>query len=83
MNPQVEQQLMEMQLQIDELKAFKRAWFSAAEVDPQVARTVTKIVGGITLNELNDVDTSGVTNGQVIKYNDSTEIWENANDIDT
>lgn len=37
----------------------------------------------IRLNDLKDVNTNGVTNGQVIKYTSSTDIWDKANDIDT
>lgn len=37
----------------------------------------------LRLNDLADVDTDGVSNGQVIKYNSTTDVWENANDIDT
>lgn len=40
-------------------------------------------IANIRLNDLVDVDTTGVSNGQVIKYTSSTALWENANDIDT
>ena len=49
--------------------------------------TITAMIDGklalVEINDLADVDTSGVSDGQVIKYNSSTETWENANDIDT
>lgn len=34
----------------------------------------------LRLNDLFDVDTGGVSNGQVIKYTASTTTWDNAND---
>ena len=48
-----------------------------------VAGDVALAVSRTTLNDLADVDTGGVSNGQVIKYTSSTQTWENANDIDT
>ena len=48
-----------------------------------VAGDVALAVSRTTLNDLADVDTSGVSDGQVIKYTSSTQTWENANDIDT
>lgn len=81
MNPELEKRLADMQQQIDELNRFYRSWFSSGEVDPQIKKTVTKIVGGISINDLSDVDTTGVVNGEVLKYNNGT--WEPAADIDT
>ena len=46
-----------------------------------VQSDIVREIALIELNNLADVDTSGVSNGQVIKYNSGT--WENANDIDT
>lgn len=37
----------------------------------------------VNLNDLSDVDTSGVVDGEVIKYTAATETWENQVDIDT
>ena len=34
----------------------------------------------IRLNDLSDVNTTGVSNGQVIKYNSSNQTWEDADD---
>lgn len=34
----------------------------------------------LSLGSLSDVDVTGVTNGQVIKYNSSTEIWQAGDD---
>jgi len=34
----------------------------------------------IRLNDLADVDTSGVANGEIIKYASSTDSWVNADD---
>lgn len=44
---------------------------------------ISALLSFAKLNDLGDVDTSGVTNGQVIKYTASSKTWENANDIDT
>lgn len=44
---------------------------------------VSRISGQTTYDELeklNDVDISNVSNGQVIKYNSTTQKWENANE---
>lgn len=81
MNPELEQKLADMQRKIEELERSNRAWFSEGEVDPQIKRTVTRIVGDISINDLSDVDTAGVSNGNVLKYNNGT--WEPAVDIDT
>ena len=43
-----------------------------------IAGDINTAVGNTTLNDLADVDTTGVSNGQVIKYNNGT--WENDSD---
>ena len=44
----------------------------------------SRVVGSVTvpdeLNDLSDIDISSATNGQVLKYNSTTQKWENAND---
>jgi hypothetical protein len=76
-------EFQEMQRKVNELYMFMLSFRNPGEIDPQVARTITSIVGGITLGGLLDVTTDGATNGQVIKLNTSTGKWEPANDIDT
>lgn len=41
---------------------------------------VANAISQTKLTQLADVDTTGVTDGQVIKYNLTEELWENAND---
>lgn len=48
------------------------------EFAKNIARRIT--FPPVSLSDLSDVDTTGVTDGQVIKYVASTGIWENAND---
>lgn len=35
----------------------------------------------ISLSELNDIDSSTATNGDVIRYNSTTQVWENSNGL--
>ena len=48
-----------------------------------ISSIVATAISNTNLTELFDVDTDGVTNGQVIKFTSSSSTWENANDIDT
>lgn len=80
MTPEQEQKLNRA---IEMLERMDGMFRNPAQIDPQYASTIKAIVGAVTLNSLADVDTSGVNNGQVIKYNSTTQKWVPANDIDT
>ena len=48
-----------------------------------IPTAVTNTIAETNIGALANVDTSGVTNDQVLKYNSANETWEPANDIDT
>lgn len=72
--------LQELENRIIKLEEFIRSLHNPAQYNPEVISALITVIGNINLNDLNDVDTSGVSNGQVIKYNSSTQKWENDDD---
>jgi len=63
----------------------QRAYNISADYDVRISRTDFEIaqgspISGTNLGELNDVDVTGVTNGQLIAYNSTTGNWEAADD---
>lgn len=84
MSPEQRQQFEMMQKRLDALERVENVSFiESIKRRLGVNTTVEADINAITLTDLADVDTDGVTNGQVIKFNDSNSTWENANDIDT
>lgn len=80
MSPQDRQLLNDLLERVSKLE--KAENLSAIQMFERNSTFVTQAgIDALTLDDLADVDTSGVTNGQVIKYSSGT--WENANDIDT
>jgi len=79
MSPEQLQQFEEMKRTIEHLRTVTDVSFIA-----ELKRRLNVVAPqDIRLSDLFDVDTGGVTDQQVIKYNITTQIWENANDIDT
>jgi len=63
----------------------QRAYNINADYDARISRSGFEIaqgspITGVQLGELSDVDVTGVTNGQLIAYNDATGNWEAADD---
>ena len=63
----------------------QRAYNIGADYDVRISRSGFEIaqgspITGVQLGELSDVDVTGVTNGQLIAYNDATGNWEAADD---
>jgi len=63
----------------------QRAYNIGADYDVRISRSGFEIaqgspITGVQLGELSDVDVTGVTNGQLIAYNDVTGNWEAADD---
>lgn len=56
------------------------SFLSAAELDPQIVRTLQQVLGGTTLSSLSDVDLSNPSNGQVLKFRSSDSKWYNGTD---
>jgi len=84
MSPEQRQQFEMMQKRLDALERVENVSFiESIKRRLGVNTTVAADINAITLTDLADVDTDGVTDGQVIKYNSSNVTWENANDIDT
>lgn len=80
MSPE-QQKIQELEKKVEELTRFMLSWSNPSQVSPQAVKTIRTIIGNnLTLNDLSDVSTAGVTNGQVIKYNDSNQTWEPGND---
>lgn len=80
MTPEQRTQFEEMQKDLAALKSVQDTNFienikRRLDIDGRFLR--------LRLNDLADVDTDGVANNQVIKYNSTTNVWKNANDIDT
>lgn len=73
-------QIAEAKKTINEVKMAYETFLSAAELDPQIVRTLQQVLGGTTLSSLADVDLSSPSNGQVLKYRSSDKKWYNGND---
>lgn len=84
MTPEERQQFEEMQRTLRQLLAVEDvAFIENIKRRLDVSGLVSNAISQTELNDLADVDTTGVSNGQVIKYTSATSTWENANDIDT
>ena len=84
MSPEDRQLLQSLKERLDKLERAENVAFIKSierNTDFITLSELQNTLDALTLNDLADVDTSGVTNGQVIKYDSGT--WENANDIDT
>ena len=81
MTPEQRTQLENMQRKINAIERAEDIQFIqsiARRLEQSISTIVDQKISQTALNDLIDVDTSGVTNGQVIKYSSGT--WENAND---
>ncbi|MAO21281.1 MAG: hypothetical protein CMJ25_11070 [Phycisphaerae bacterium] len=63
----------------------QRTYNITADYDVRISRTDFEIaqgspITGVTLGELSDVDTTGVTDGQVIAYDAAAQEWQPADD---
>lgn len=67
---------LKMVQDVDFIESIKRR----LRVNEDVESMVDTKIAAIELNDLADVNTTGVSNGQVIKYNSSNSTWEDAND---
>lgn len=80
MTPQEKQQFEEMK---QTLQRIDNGFRNLSQIDPQYLASILAIAKTLKINDLNDVDTTGVNNGEVLKYVSSSETWEPAPDIDT
>ena len=84
MNPELkalEDRIMQLENQL-------RSFQSAAQLDPVIQNTIKLIaeaaISEASINDLLDVDASGATNGQVLKFTTTgVDRWINGTDIDT
>ena len=77
-------QSIQYQNEIIDFDEPQRAYNISADYDVRISRSGFEIaqgspITGVQLGELSDVDVTGVTNGQLIAYNESTGNWEAAN----
>jgi hypothetical protein len=72
--------IQELEQKVKLLTDFMMSFDSVPTVAPQHALTIRRITGLATLAGLSDVSLSSPTNGQVLKYNSSTEKWFNGTD---
>ena len=79
------EQRLEWQEMKKKLEALRRVEDNAfiENMFRRLEQRIDEKLAAINLTDLNDVDTSGVSNNQVIKYNSTSGVWENANDLDT
>ena len=63
---------------LNRIEAWMDTFSNPSQLDPQIQRTITKVLGGISLTELSDVTITSPTNTQVLKYNGT--IWINDTD---
>ena len=83
MNP-LEQRVQQLENQVQELQQQSQALRNPAQYDPILTAALIDVVfNNVTLNDLSDVDDTGITNGQLLKFNSSSGNYEPANDIDT
>lgn len=81
MTPEQLNQFQEMQRKLSAIERGEDIQFVqsvARRLEQSITTIVNQNISKTTLNDLADVDTGGVTNGQVIKYSSGT--WVNAND---
>lgn len=84
MTPQDRRELNELRVAVTALqRVLDVSFIEELKRRLDIDSEVSDAVGRINIGDLNNVDTTGVTNNQVLKYNDSNETWEPANDIDT
>jgi len=50
---------------------------------PTLGTIEVKVQNGYELDEIHDVQITSPTNGQVLKYNSATQLWQNSSDTDT
>lgn len=78
MNPN-NTEFQEMQRKINELYDFMKSFESAAQLSPQAQTTIKRVVGGIKLSDLVDVEgTDTASTGQVLKKTPTT--WQPGTD---
>jgi len=83
MNP-LEQRVKELEREVEDLKRFNASLHNPSQYNADLVQAMSEAVfGTINLNDLNDVNTAGVTNNQVIKYSTGSQTWTPANDLDT
>ena len=84
MTPQDRRELNELRVAVTELQRVLNVSFvEEMKRRLNLDSEISDAIGRIDIGDLNNVDTTGVTNNQVLKYNSSNETWEPANDIDT
>ena len=82
MNPDIEQ----LKKDVADLQNQLRTFQTLAQLDPAIQRTIKLIaavaISEASINDLSDVDISGVADGEVLKYTTSgTDRWINDNDL--
>jgi hypothetical protein len=77
---QIDAKIQQLDAKIQEVSRLYATLLSAAEIDPQIVRTLREILGGTTLSGLSDVDFGTLSNGQVLKYRSSDGKWYNGTD---
>ena len=72
------EELQQLKQKVDRIDAGFR---NLSQLDPQFVKSLIDLVkNNINLTDLKDVDTSGVSDGKVIKYQASTGLWVDAVD---
>lgn len=80
MTPEQLQQFQDMQRRLESLERAENVSF----IDNIRRRlNVEQLISQIRLGSLFDVDDTGITNGQLLKWNSTSKRYKPANDIDT
>jgi hypothetical protein len=76
----LQQQIDALTKQVATLEKFMRSFMSAAELDPQVQRTIAQSIGAnLKLSDLSDVEgTDDATTGEILKKTATT--WQPGTD---
>lgn len=69
MNP-LEQRVSELEQKLESMT-------NAAQIDVQIARAIAR---NINIGDISNVNDAGITNGQLLKWNSTTKLYEPAND---
>lgn len=69
MNP-LEQRVAELERKLESMT-------NAAQIDVQIALAVAR---NIKMGDIGNVDDTGITNGQLLKWNSTTKLYEPADD---
>ena len=83
MTPEERNRLNDLEKRLDNLEKVQNVSFIENIKRRLDLPNVPDLISKIRMGDLLDVDDTGITNGQLLKWNSSNELYEPENDIDT